>query len=339
MAAGRSHTSRRDGGATKMQPQSAAKQNTFAADVLAGLSAAPKFLSSKYFYDDEGSRLFQEIMKLPEYYLTRAEFEIFETQAAEIFDAFANGDSKFDVIELGAGDGTKTAVLIEHFLAQAVDFNYSPIDISQEALDVLSTKFRRKFPELSMNPKTGDYFDILETLKTESNRRKILLFLGSNIGNFSRVQNLKFLRHLRDAMNDDDLLFIGFDLQKDPHVILNAYDDPQGITAEFNLNLLKRINRELGANFDLEKFLHYAIYRPTEYAARSFLISREEQTVYVEALGQSFEFKAWEPIFMEISQKYDLEMIENLARESGFEVKQNFFDSRKYFVDSLWKIF
>lgn len=318
--------------------QASHKQNTFAEDVLAGFSSTPKFLSSKYFYDDEGSRLFQEIMQLPEYYLTRAEYEIFRTHAGEIFEAFANGDPKFDVIELGAGDGTKTAVLIDHFLSQNVDFSYSPIDISSEALDILSAKFRKKFPRLLMNPKTGDYFHILETLKTESLQRKILLFLGSNIGNFSPENALKFFRHLRGVMNEDDLLFIGFDLQKDPHVILHAYDDAQGVTAEFNLNLLKRINRELGANFDLEKFSHYAVYRPTECAARSFLISREEQTVFIEALDQSFQFKAWEPIFMEISQKYNLDMIENLARMSGFDVKQNFFDSRKYFVDSLWKI-
>jgi L-histidine N-alpha-methyltransferase len=318
--------------------QSAAKQNTFAEDVFKGLSATPKFLSSKYFYDDEGSRLFQRIMELPEYYLTRAEFEIFSVQAKEIFKAFKNGNIEFDVIELGAGDGTKTAVLIDYFLRQTIDFTYSPIDISREAIDFLCEKFEVEFPTLSLKPKTGDYFQILETLKSESKRRKILLFLGSNIGNFSRNSALEFFKHLRAAMNEDDLLFVGFDLQKDPRVILRAYDDAQGVTANFNLNLLRRINRELGANFDLEKFSHYAIYRPTECAARSFLISREEQKVFVEALNQTFVFKAWEPIFMEISQKYNLEMIEEFARETGFEVKQNFFDANKYFVDSLWKI-
>jgi dimethylhistidine N-methyltransferase len=321
-----------------MQTSSATKQNTFAEDVLKGLSSEPKFLSSKYFYDDEGSRLFQEIMKLPEYYLTRAEFEIFETRTKEIFKAFAAPDNSFDLIELGAGDGTKTAVLIDYFLKQNADFTYSPIDISQEAIDFLTEKFKNEFPRLSMKAKTGDYFRILKTLKTESNRRKILLFLGSNIGNFSPEQALEFFRHLRGVMNENDLLFVGFDLQKDPRVILNAYDDAQGVTAEFNLNLLRRINRELGANFDLEKFSHYAIYRPTECAARSFLISREQQSVFVEALNQSFDFKAWEPIFMEISQKYNLEMIEDLARESGFQVAENFFDENRYFVDSLWRV-
>ena len=317
---------------TQIQPSS-----NFASDVLKGLSADPKFLSSKYFYDDEGSRLFQEIMKLPEYYLTKAEFEIFAEQTAEIFRAFGAEDSSFDLIELGAGDGTKTAVLIDYFLRQNTDFTYLPIDISQEALDALTEKFSAEFPRLSMKTKTGDYFRILETLKTESSRRKILLFLGSNIGNFSQEQAEDFFRRLRGVMNADDLLFVGFDLQKDPRVILRAYDDAQGVTAAFNLNLLTRINRELGGNFDLRKFSHYAIYRPTECAARSFLISREAQTVFIEALNKSFDFKAWEPIFMEISQKYSLEMIDDFARTSGFRVVKNFFDRQNFYTDSLWK--
>jgi L-histidine N-alpha-methyltransferase len=320
-----------------MQTSCAAKHDTFAEDVQTGLTSEPKSLSSKYFYDDEGSRLFQKIMELPEYYLTRSEFEIFETQAKEIFEAFAENSAAFDLIELGAGDGTKTAVLIDYFLRANADFSYAPIDISQEAVDLLTAKFHAEFPTLEIHPKTGDYFQILETLKTESARPKILLFLGSNIGNFSPPQSIEFFRHLHDVMNEKDLLFVGFDLQKDPRVILRAYDDAAGVTAEFNLNLLRRINRELGANFDLEKFSHYAIYRPTECAARSFLISREAQTVFIEALDQSFEFKAWEPVFMEISQKYNLEMIEELASTSGFSIKQNFFDRQNFFVDSLWR--
>lgn len=320
-----------------MQPSSAAKQSTFAEDVYKGLSSDPKSLSSKYFYDDEGSRLFQQIMDLPEYYLTRAEFEIFSTQAPQIFAAFTEQNSSFDLIELGAGDGTKTAVLVDYFLKKQADFVYSPVDISGEAIDVLTGKFAAQFPGLQISAKTGDYFRILDRLKTESQRQKILLFLGSNIGNFSRREALDFFTQLRAAMNENDLLFVGFDLQKDPRVILKAYDDAQNVTAAFNLNLLKRINRELGADFNVENFSHYAIYQPNEGAARSFLISRENQTVQIGALNQSFEFKQWEAIFMEISQKYDLPMIADLAASSGFQVAQNFFDGNRYFVDSLWK--
>src|SRR5687767_3476859 len=160
-----------------MQASHSPEISAFAADVLRGLSSTPKQLSSKYFYDDEGSRLFQEIMRLPEYYPTRAELKIFTEQTEQISDAFTNGADAIDVIELGAGDGTKTAVLIEHFLAKGVDFTYSPIDISQEANDALSAKFKDKFPELRISPHTGDYFKVLGTLKNGSGRRKILMFL------------------------------------------------------------------------------------------------------------------------------------------------------------------
>jgi L-histidine Nalpha-methyltransferase len=251
---------------------------------------------------------------------------------------FRNGGGAFDLIELGAGDGTKTAVLIKHFLDKQADITYSPIDISREALDALRTKFTSEFPDLRMEPKEGDYFEILAGLQSPSSRRKILLFLGSNIGNFSREQALAFFRHLRDVMSPRDLLFIGFDLQKDPHVIVPAYDDSRGVTAAFNLNLLKRINRELGGDFDVTKFTHYANYRPIEGSARSFLISREKQTVNISALGRSFEFDRWEAMFMEISQKYTLAMIESLASESGFAIKRNFFDSRTYYCNSLWEL-
>ncbi len=320
-----------------MRTSKAVKYSSFAEDIMNGLSSEPKFLSSKYFYDDEGSRLFQQIMDLPEYYLTRSEFEIFSTRTKEIFEAFTKNSEEFDLIELGAGDGTKTAVLIDYFLEQRADFTYSPIDISQEAVDLLTAKFKAEFPDLKMNAKTGDYFRILETLKGESSRPKILMFLGSNIGNFGAEQSASFFKSLRDVMNDGDLLFVGFDMQKDPRVILSAYDDAKGVTAKFNVNLLRRINREFGANFDLEKFSHYATYHPTEGAARSFLISLKAQNVFIESLKQSFNFKAFEPIFMEISQKYSLEMIEDLARNCGFTVAENFFDSKRYFVDSLWK--
>jgi L-histidine N-alpha-methyltransferase len=322
-----------------MQTSSATKQNTFAEDVLRGLSAMPKFLSSKYFYDDEGSRLFQQIMKLPEYYLTDSETDIFTNQTKEIFESFITAQSdNFDLIELGAGDGTKTSLLVEYFLERKTDFNYVPIDISAEALHFLTEKFRARFPSLSMQTEQGDYFQTLKTFQQKSERRKIVLFLGSNIGNFSREQAQNFFRELRAVMNKDDLLFIGFDLQKDPRVILRAYDDAQGVTAAFNLNLLDRINRELGGNFDAQNFSHYATYHPVEGAARSFLISQKKQTVFIEAIGKEFEFDYWEPIFMEISQKYTLQMIAEIAVTSGFTVAKNFFDSRCFYTNSLWKL-
>jgi dimethylhistidine N-methyltransferase len=320
-----------------MQTSQSPELTRFAEDVLAGLTSTPKQLSSRYFYDDEGSRLFMEIMKLPEYYPTRAEFKVFTEQTNEIYEAFTGGTNGIDLIELGAGDGAKTAVLIDHFLKQGLDFTYEPIDISQEANDTLEARFHEKFPSLRIEPHTGDYFKILDSLKNGNGRRKVLMFLGSNIGNFPRDRALDFFRELRSVMNGDDRLFIGFDMQKDPRVIVAAYDDKQGVTAAFNLNLLTRINRELGADFDIEKFSHYAQYRPVECAARSFLISREKQSVHIAALDRTFEFEQWEPLFMEISQKYTRAMIEELAAESGFEIEHDFLDEENFYTDSLWR--
>ena len=309
----------------------------FAEDVLRGLSSTPKQLSSRYFYDDEGSRLFMEIMKLPEYYPTRAEMKIFTEQTDAICEAFTLGANGLDIIELGAGDGTKTAVLIDHLLKQRVDFTYQPIDISQEANDALLAKFRSRFPDLRIAPHTGDYFKVLGTLKNENGRRKVVLFLGSNIGNFLRDNAVAFFRSLRNVMNKNDRLFIGFDMQKDPRTIVAAYDDKQGVTAAFNLNLLRRINRELEADFDLDKFSHYAQYRPMECAARSFLISREKQTVTIKALNRSFSFEQWEAIFMELSQKYTHAMIDELAGDGGFEIEREFYNEVDFYIDSLWR--
>ncbi len=309
----------------------------FAEDVLSGLSSSPKALSSRYFYDDEGSRLFMEIMNLPEYYPTRAEMKIFTEQKAEICDAFTSGTDGIDLIELGAGDGTKTAVLIEHLLSEDVDFTYQPIDISQEANDALETRFKEKFPALRIDPHTGDYFKVLGSLKSDSGRRKVILFLGSNIGNFLRDNAVAFFKSLRAVMNENDRLFVGFDMQKDPRTIVAAYDDKQGVTAAFNLNLLTRINRELSGDFDLSKFSHYAQYRPMECAARSFLISREKQTVNIKALNRSFNFEQWEAIFMEISQKYTHAMIDELAGDGGFEIEREFYNDEDFYIDSLWR--
>ncbi len=321
-----------------MKDSTQQKQNSFAEDVLNGLTNDPKQLSSKYFYDDEGSRLFQEIMKLPEYYLTRSEDEIFRKQTEEIFNAFQADKSEFDLIELGAGDGTKTSLLVDYFLKHNAKFRYVPIDISSEALNFLIEKFSKEFPGLAIQTEKGDYFKTLEAFKEKFDKRKIILFLGSNVGNFREEQAVEFFKSLRKIMSKEDLIFIGFDLHKNPKTILNAYADSQDVTAKFNLNLLKRINRELGADFNTEEFSHYASYHPTECAARSYLISQKEQTVFIKSLDKEFYFKKWEPIYMEVSQKYNLEMIEKLAKKSGFEIVRNFFDENKFYTNSLWKV-
>ena len=308
----------------------------FAEDVREGLSSEPKFLHSKYFYDEVGDDLFQQIMSLDEYYLTDCELEIFHNQKEKILSYFSNGGEIFELIEFGSGDGYKTKVLLEFFIEKKVKFNYIPIDISPSVLETLSEDLKKNIPELNVYPICDDYFHALEELNKVDFNKKVILFLGSNIGNFRGDNAIPFLKHLHADMRQDDQLFIGFDLKKDPQIILDAYNDKKGITREFNYNLLDRINKELGGNFDRDSFSHYPTYNPVTGETKSYLVSLKSQTVWVEILSQSFSFEKWEPIFMEISQKYSLHDIQHLAKHSGYKIEKNFFDSRNYFTDSLW---
>lgn len=308
----------------------------FANDTIRGLEASPKRLFSKYFYDKKGDKLFQDIMAMPEYYLTNCEFEIFETQKAEILE-FAN-HSDFDLIELGAGDGTKTKVLLEYLVSQDAGFQYLPIDISQNALDGLESDLNVTMPQVKVEPHQGDYFGVLKSLKNIGSRRKMVLFLGSNIGNFTKEEASQFLTEMNASLSPGDMFLIGSDLKKDPSIIQLAYDDPAGITAAFNLNLLERMNRELGADFDLNAFKHWETYNPTTGETKSHIISKKEQRVNFSCLDRSFNFDAWEAIWVELSQKYNLQELENLAENSGFEVVQNFMDKKNYFCDTLWRV-
>ena len=309
----------------------------FAKDINEGLSSFPKSIPSKYFYDEKGDELFQEIMGLEEYYLTRSEHEIFEIQKQEILDQFLCGCSSFKLIELGAGDGTKTKVLLKHFLDRGVEFTYAPIDISGNVLELLESDLLKSLPELKVEAVQGDYFKALAALNKNHNCREVMLFLGSNIGNFTNSDAKEFLSQLASNLSKDDLLFIGFDLMKDPDIILRAYNDSQGITREFNLNLLTRINNELGANFDVTKFRHVPTYDPVSGETKSHLVSTIDQKVYIEAIEKSFHFNAWEAIHTEVSQKYSFKMIAEFAKDSGFELVKNFADCEENYVNSLWR--
>ena len=312
--------------------------NTFAKDVLKGLTSTPKYLSSKYFYNDEGSRIFQQIMRMPEYYLTDCELEIFETHKDAMLKSFTENATRFELLELGAGDGLKTKILLKHFLSKAIDFKYAPIDISKEAVKTLINDLKKELPAVKTEGLVGDYFDLISNIGVNGYAKKVILFLGSNIGNFDEPTALHFLNQLRSAMNPQDQLLIGFDLKKDPQLILNAYNDPHGHTAAFNLNLLQRINDELRADFNLTNFAHREEYNPETGIAKSFLISLKKQQVTINETETTIRFEKDEKIFMEMSQKYDLQMINNLATKSGFKVETNFFDLREYFVNSLWQV-
>jgi L-histidine N-alpha-methyltransferase len=307
----------------------------FLSDVLSGLKESPKHISSKYFYDAAGDEIFQQIMALDEYYLTRAEHEIFETHKGKLLDLFAEQNEAFNLVEFGAGDGYKTKVLLNHFVNAKADFEYLPIDISQNALDGLKNTLKKEIPDLSVKTLQGDYFKVLDKLSHSSDKRNVLLFLGSNIGNFDDNEAQTFLSHIRTDLHKNDLLLIGVDLKKDPKQILAAYSDKSGVTAKFNLNLLERINRELDSDFDISKFQHHAAYDPVSGICSSALLSTEDQKVNIGEV--TISFKKWEPIHTEISRKYDIDQIHTLAAKCGFEVAMDLTDSNGYFVDSVWR--
>lgn len=309
-----------------------------ALEVIEGLKSTPKKISSKYFYDGEGSRIFKQIMGMPEYYLTRSETEIFETHKTDLAALFYKDSSSVDVVELGAGDGAKTRILIEALFTEKRNFRYIPIDISEDALVQLAGALKLKFPTLNLEPRIGDYFQMIENLSREYPNRKVLMFLGSNLGNFDYRQSISFLSDLRRVLSEEDLFFIGLDLKKDPEIIRKAYNDPHGYTRNFNLNLLHRFNRELGADFDPDAFIHAPRYDPASGTASSFLVSLRDQKVYFRDIEETILFQEGESIHTEISQKYDLDTIKKMAEASGFKVARNFFDSKNYFVSSLWKV-
>ena len=309
--------------------------NTFANDVLKGLTSITKYLSSKYFYDDNGSRIFQEIMEMPEYYLTNAEFEILSLQTKQIVQAL-QFSTPFNIIELGAGDGFKTYKLLEYLVNQQIEFNYVPIDISQEAIDLLTDRLIKRLPGIVIKPKVGDYFEILKQNK-QSDFPSLLLFLGGNIGNYSNDKATELLQLFHANMKEGDKLLIGFDIKKNPIIIHNAYYDKHGITKRFNLNLLLRINRELGADFKIDDFDFYCQYNPLNGEVRSYLVSLRTQTVYIKSLDVYIHFDQHELIWTELSKKYALVEIENLAKRTNFNFVSHFLDCKHYFTDSLWE--
>ena len=311
-------------------------RETFAEDVLVGLSERPKRISSKYFYDAEGSRLFQGITDLEEYYPTRIEAEILESRGAEIVEAL--GGEALNLVDLGAGDGRKTVLLLQKLLEAGIDVTYVPIDISESAMAGLVQSMGIRFPTLKISGLVAEYFEGVRWLGRRSSRHNLVLFLGSNIGNLNKPLARAFLRRLWRALNSDDHVLIGFDLKKDIEVLLAAYNDSEGVTAAFNLNLLHRINTELDADFDLEKFRFFCTYNVFSGAMESYLVSLERQSVHVGALDSSFDFNPWEPIHTEYSYKYLDHDIAGLAGHGGFRDEARFYDDRKWFCDALWRV-
>lgn len=307
---------------------------SFRNDVMEGLRSEPKKLHSKYFYDAQGDDLFRQIMQLPEYYLTNCEMEIFEKQCSQMAEVLRNFKD-FDLIELGAGDASKSFHLLRCLMENKLPFTYIPIDISGNIINLLHDQLPAKLPGIRIQGLQGDYFDALQKAVASSERQKLLMFLGGNIGNMPPDEALQFCIKLREHLSPGDLLLIGFDLKKDPWLIFKAYNDRAGVTEKFNLNLLSRINRELDADFDINHFHHYESYDPETGACKSYLISNTDQLVTI--AGESFAFRKDEYIFTETSHKYAPAQVDSLAGASGFQPVLKLTDTKGWFTDVIWR--
>jgi L-histidine Nalpha-methyltransferase len=316
----------------------AAEKAAFGSDILRGLAANPKALSSKYFYDGTGSRLFRKIMDLPEYYLTRTETDIFTQQQKEIIYSFAAGRDNFDLVDLGAGDAAKTKILLRELLAEHVALTYIPIDISAHAMEDLTEELHRELPALPVKALTSEYFMALNWLQQNRPTRKVVFFLGSNIGNFEPKAIRTFARRLRRYLKSGDQVLMGFDLRKEPHLIRQAYDDAAGITAAFNFNLLHRINHEFNGNIDVDSFRHFAEYNPVSGDMKSYLLPAHQQEIFLADLDYRVTLEAWEPIHTETSHKFTLREIERLGQAAGFAINDVFTDEKHYFADVLFDV-
>ncbi len=307
---------------------------SFADDVRAGLSRSPKSLSSKYFYDELGSALFDAITVLPEYYLTRAETEILRQWGWEMVRGVGN---PIEFIELGSGSAIKTRILIEEALRIQRTLRYSPIDISAEALRASAQTLVGAYPALTVTAYAADYFSILGTAALRREGRTMVLFMGSNIGNYEPLQARRLLSGIAASLKPGDALLLGADLKKDPRVLKAAYDDPTGVTAAFNKNVLARINRELGGTFDLDRFTHVARYEPENGGAvRSYLQAGDPQTVRIDAIDLTVNFKAGETIHTESSYKYSCEEIAALGQAAGMHLERAWLDAKKRFSVNLF---
>jgi dimethylhistidine N-methyltransferase len=299
-----------------------------------GLSAYPKHISSRYFYDAKGDRLFQKIMKMQEYYLTDAERWILENRSEELLNQLPQGQP-LNVYEMGAGDGTKTVILLKAMEAANRLEAYHPIDISADVLQQLEDHMRQQGIESPIHPQNLTYDEALEQIKTPADSVNVMLFFGSNLGNLLHDKAIVFLKTIREWMGEKDVLVLGLDKMKDPEKILPAYNDSQGITRDFNLNLLDRINRELGGNFNREHFKHWPVYDPETGTTKSYLLSTRDQTVTLDANGKSYHFHDWESLHTEISQKYNQPVVEWLCEQSGLNLQAIIYDDQRQFMQCI----
>jgi dimethylhistidine N-methyltransferase len=296
--------------------------SVFAGDVIEHLEQHPKRLSPKYFYDAAGSELFEQITVLPEYYPTRTELGILRGRGGEIADIIPKGAA---LVEFGAGATTKVRLLLEN-----CDFGaYAPVDISGDFLNAQADALRQDFPGLAVYPVAADFTTPFALPADIAEMPKVGFFPGSTLGNFEPHEASAFLRSAREILGAGAQMIIGVDLEKNERLLYDAYNDAAGVTARFNLNVLVRINRELGGNFDLSAFMHRSIYNRDRHRIEMHLISKKSQTVRI--LGRNFSFRPGESIHTESSYKYSLERFTALASESGWKVRESWTDNDRMF--------
>ena len=306
---------------------------SFADEVRQGLTSPRKNIPCRFLYDDTGSRLFEEICDVPEYYLTRVEREILESSSHEIAARFSE---RITLAELGSGNAEKTRLLIEAFLHRHGGLRYVPVDISRAILEDSSLKLLEDYRALEILAIASEYREGLRHVRAETGRRKLVAWLGSNVGNFERDEAASFLRGVREALRERDRLLIGIDLRKDGGVLERAYDDSKGVTSRFSLNLLVRMNRELGAEFDIDAFEHRARYLEDEGRVEISLVSRRAQQVAIGDLELEIDFGEGEPIHTESALKYSLEEIEGLAAAAGMRAEHHWLDPAGLFSLNLF---
>ncbi|HUR82195.1 MAG TPA: L-histidine N(alpha)-methyltransferase [Thermoanaerobaculia bacterium] len=312
----------------------AAPTDDFAHDVRVGLTAGHKWLPPRWFYDELGSSLFDTICFLPEYYVMRAEAEVLNAHHAEIAAAFG---SDVRLVELGSGAARKTRILLDSMSTQQREIEYVPVDVDASMLERVGRDLLREYETLRITAVRSDFrqpsIPLARLPRTRS--RTVVLFLGSTIGNLSGDEATAMLRDLRSALSPGDALFLGADLKKSRDVLEPAYNDALGVTAAFNVNLLGRINRELGGTFDLSSFQHLAFYDEAHGRIEMHLVSKRAQRVRIDALDLEVSFDEGERIHTESSYKHDASTLRALADASGFTIEQTWTDSRQWFADIL----
>ena len=307
-------------------------RGTFAEDVARGLAASPKSLPPKYFYDEQGSSLFEQITELEEYYLTRTEAGML---AAHGHDMLAAAGDPLTLVELGSGSSSKTRLLLDILAKRQARVDYIPIDISPTVVTEFGEQLLNDYPSLHIRGLICDYHQAMGELKSESHGRRLFLFLGSSMGNYTPQQAVRLLRVVREAMGPQDRLLLGLDLKKEAAVLRRAYDDAKGVTAAFNLNLLARINRELGGRFELERFRHKAFYNEEQGRVEMHLESLVSQLVPVNGLQRSFSFKNGETIHTENSYKFDRQGLQEILEPGALAIQRQWLDHRRWFSLNL----